>query len=139
MADHWYFLGYPLIIKQSISQAAAKLYLIRLLWIKITRKFEVEERNQRNAIGAVVVAQLEERSLLIPEVCGSNPVISKKLYWKFTVNCNEKTKIKKKRPGMAHILRNVMRFNGKRCFTFYLCYLYQTKNARLFKVECSIT
>ena len=28
--------------------------------------------------GAVVVAQLVERSLLIPEVCDSNPVIGKK-------------------------------------------------------------
>ena len=38
----------------------------------------------------------------IPEVCGLNPVISKHLYWTFTVNCIEKTKIKKKRPRMAH-------------------------------------
>ena len=41
----------------------------------------------------MVVAQLVERSLLIPEVRGSNPVIDKNLYLK--------TKIKKKRPGMA--------------------------------------
>ena len=40
---------------------------------------------------AVVVAQLVDQSLPIPEVCGSNPVISK------TVNCVEKTKIKEKR------------------------------------------
>ena len=33
---------------------------------------------------------------------GSNPVIDKKLYRTFNVNCIEKTKIKKKRPGMAH-------------------------------------
>ena len=51
-------------------------------------------------IGAVVVAQLVERSLPIPEVRGSNPVIGKKLYWIFTVICIEKTKIKKKRPEM---------------------------------------
>ena len=31
-------------------------------------------------VGSVVVAQLEERSLPIPEVCGSNPVIGKKLF-----------------------------------------------------------
>ena len=31
-------------------------------------------------IWAVVVAQLVERLLLIPEVCGSNPVIGKKLF-----------------------------------------------------------
>ena len=52
---------------------------------------------------AVVVAQLVERSLPMPEVCGSNPVTGKYLYWTFTVNCIEKTKIKKKRPGMAHL------------------------------------
>ena len=48
---------------------------------------------------AVVVAQLVERSLPIPEVHGLNPVISK-IYIEhlFTVNCIEKTKIKKKRP-----------------------------------------
>ena len=52
---------------------------------------------------AVVVAQLVEHSLPIPEVFGSNPVIGKHLYWTFTVNCNEKVKIKKKRLGMAHL------------------------------------
>ena len=50
------------------------------------------------------MAQLVERSLPIPEVRGSNPVISKNLYRTFTVNCIEKTKIKKKRPGIAHFL-----------------------------------
>ena len=40
----------------------------------------------------MVVAQLVERSLSIPKVCGSNPVISKKINWTFTVNCIEKTK-----------------------------------------------
>ena len=59
----------------------------------------------------VVVAQLVERSLPIPEVRGSNPVIGKNLlilnicilstvYWK--------TKIKKKRPGMALFLKKKM-------------------------------
>ena len=52
-----------------------------------------------------MVAQLVERSLPIPEVHGSNPVISKNLYRTFTVNCIEKTKIKKKRPGMAHFFK----------------------------------
>ena len=55
---------------------------------------------------AVVVAQMVERSLPIPEVCGSNPFIVKNLYWTLTVNCIEKTKIKKKRPWMAHFLKN---------------------------------
>ena len=43
---------------------------------------------------AVVVAQLKERALPIPEVCGSNPVIGKNLYIEhlFTVNCIEKEK-----------------------------------------------
>ena len=55
---------------------------------------------------AVVVAQLVERSLSIPEVCSPNPVIGKKLYilrtFVYCQLCIEKTKIKKKRPGMAH-------------------------------------
>ena len=55
--------------------------------------------------GEVVVAQLVERLLPIPEVRGSNPVIGKNLYRTFTVNCIEKTKIKKKRPGMAHFFK----------------------------------
>ena len=46
------------------------------------------------------VAQLAERLLLIPEVHGSIPVIGK-IYIEhlFTVNCIEKTKIKKKEAG----------------------------------------
>ena len=55
---------------------------------------------------AVVVAQLVERLLPKAEVLGSNPVIGKNLfiYWTFVYCqlCIEKTKIKKKRPGMAH-------------------------------------
>ena len=35
----------------------------------------------------MVVAQMVERSLPIPEVRGSNPVIDKKLYRTLTVNC----------------------------------------------------
>ena len=41
----------------------------------------------------MVVAQLVERSLPTQEVHGSNPVIGK------TLNCFEKTKIKKKEAG----------------------------------------
>ena len=46
----------------------------------------------------VVVAHLVERSLLTPEVRGSNPVIGNKNYIEhlLTFNCIEKTKIKKK-------------------------------------------
>ena len=49
------------------------------------------------------MAQLVERSLPTPEIRGSNPVIGKLLYRTFnclsTVNCIEKTKIKKKEVG----------------------------------------
>ena len=55
----------------------------------------------------MVVTQLVEHSLPIPEVGSSNPVIGIHLYWTFTVNCIEKTKIKKKRPGMAHFLNKL--------------------------------
>ena len=48
----------------------------------------------------VVVAQLVERSLLIPKVRGSNPVIGKNyiehLFIVYCQLCIEKTKIKKK-------------------------------------------
>ena len=47
----------------------------------------------------MVVAQLVERLLPIPEVRGSDPVIGKKLI--SNINCIEKMKLKKKRPGMA--------------------------------------
>ena len=55
--------------------------------------------------GVVVVAQLVERSLLTPEVRSSNPVIGKLLLdiYLITVNWIEKTRMKKKRPGMAHL------------------------------------
>ena len=43
---------------------------------------------------------------MIPEVQGSNLVI-RNIYIEhlFSVNCIEKTKIKKKRPGMAHFFK----------------------------------
>ena len=50
--------------------------------------------------GKVVVAQLVERSLSTPEVRGSNPVIGKFIC---TINCVEKTKIKKKEAGKGPI------------------------------------
>ena len=46
------------------------------------------------------MAQLVERLLRISEVRGLNPVMGKNLYCTFTINCIEKTKTKKKRPGM---------------------------------------
>ena len=56
----------------------------------------------------MVVVQLVERSPLTPEICSSNPVTGKLLNIEHlcTVNCVETTKIKKKRPGMAHFLLN---------------------------------
>ena len=48
------------------------------------------------------MAQLVERSLPMPEVRGSNPVIGKNLLIsKICQLCIENTKIKKKRPEMA--------------------------------------
>ena len=56
----------------------------------------------------MVVTQLVEWSLLMSEVRGLNPVIGK-IYIErlFTVNSIEKTKIKKKRPGMAQLENKV--------------------------------
>ena len=56
---------------------------------------------------AVCVAQLVEQSLPIPEVRGSNPVSGEIFYWTFTVNCFEKTKIKKKEAGNGRFFKNV--------------------------------
>ena len=57
------------------------------------------------SLWAVVVAQLVEWTLLMPVVLSSNPVINK-FIMKIClpiVNCIAMTKIKKKRPGMAHL------------------------------------
>ena len=66
---------------------------------------------QRASEWAVVVAQLVERLIATPEVCGLNPVISEIfIEHLFAVNCIEKTKIKRsrewpilKKQGYAHI------------------------------------
>ena len=51
----------------------------------------------------MVLAELAERSLLTPEVRGSNTVIGKiSIEHLFTVKHIEKTKIKKQRPGMGN-------------------------------------
>ena len=62
---------------------------------------------------AVVVAQLVERSLPTPEVCGSNPATAI-FYIKhlFPVNCIEKTKIKKKETGNGPFFKNKLRQRG---------------------------
>ena len=60
----------------------------------------------------MVVAQLVERLLSIPEVGSLTPVIEK-IYIEhlfvnlFIINCIEKTKINKKRQGIAQFLKNV--------------------------------
>jgi len=64
----------------------------------------------------VVVAQLVERSLPITKVLGSNPDIGKKYIEHFTVNCIEKTKIKEKRPGIAHFLKKVFGLQFKQFY-----------------------
>ena len=52
----------------------------------------------------VVVAQLVKRSLLTPKIRGSNPVIGKFVSTNYSPNCIiGKTKIEKKRLGMAHL------------------------------------
>ena len=55
----------------------------------------------------MVVAQLVERSLLISEVCGSNPIIGKNLFLlNIFLLCFAKTKIKKKEAGDGPFLKN---------------------------------
>ena len=44
---------------------------------------------------------MAKRSLPTQEVRGSNPVIGRVFLIPFTAKCIEKSKIKKKRPGMA--------------------------------------
>ena len=62
---------------------------------------------------AVVVAQLVERSLWMPEVRGSNPVIGKLFYRTFIclLSTVEKTKIKKKEAEIGPF------FNTKKTWT----------------------
>ena len=62
--------------------------------------FKIPLQNFKSStLRAVVVAQLVEQLLPIPEVCGSNPDISKKLHWTFTVNCIWKDENKEKESG----------------------------------------
>ena len=59
----------------------------------------------KHYLWAVVVAQLVEQLLPTPQVRSSNQVICK-IYIQnlFTLNCIEKTNIKKKNPGLARNL-----------------------------------
>ena len=77
-------------------------------------------KNNNYTKRAVVVAQFVEWLLSIPEVRGSNPVIGKiYLYWKlvYCQLCIEKTKIKKKWPGMAHFKKTT----AQRHFPVFYC------------------
>ena len=86
---------------------------------------------------AVVVAQLVERSLPIPDVRGSNPVISKNLFIHWTLVycqlCIEKTKIKEKRPGMAHFLKKQKIKKGLFLVTYmpFLHYCFQNRQHQI--------
>ena len=71
-------------------------------WYPISYGWEGEVKCLK--VRAVVVAQLVERSLPIPEVRSLNPVIGKNLFV-YCQLCIEKMKIKKKRPGMAHFFK----------------------------------
>ena len=53
----------------------------------------------------MVVAQLVKQLLTTPKIRGSNPDIDKIL---LTYSTLDKTKIKKNRPGMAHLFKNIM-------------------------------
>ena len=71
---------------------------------------------------AVVVAQLVEWSIPIPEVRSSNPVIGKKLYWTFTVNFIEKAKIKQKVAGNGLFLKKQCKLTS---VTRWLDYIFE--------------
>ena len=86
------------------SDGRAVVFDTRGTWFKISHRQNLI--SNIFTVWAVVVAQLVERSLLTSEVWGSNLVIGNNLYWMFTVNCFEMTKIKKKRPGLVH-LKNI--------------------------------
>ena len=74
--------------------------------------------------GSGCVAQLVERLLLILEVRSLNPVIGKIYLYLTFVYCQlivEKTKIKKKRPGMVHFFKKV-------CFACFKAFRFFNKN-----------
>ena len=78
------------------------------------------QKHSNSTLRAVIVAQLVERSLPIPEVRNSNPVISKFcIEHLVTVNCIEKTKRKKKRLGMELFLKTSQL--NRKCKRLHLC------------------
>ena len=66
-------------------------------------------RGLANNLWALVVAQLAERSFQTPEVRSSNPIFILKINL-LSVNSFEKTKIKKKMPGMFK--KTIYRFHS---------------------------
>ena len=93
-----------------LSWQQYKIFAFLGLLLRVTSQvLQPKSANKRYRGRVVVVAQLVEWSLPILVVHGSNPVIGKILfiYWTFVYCqlCIEKTKIKKKRPGMAHFFK----------------------------------
>ena len=115
-----FFSQFPIAFQSSLSLS---LSLSLFLSFKTTTKIEAifcsVQRISKTVcsagsqtVRAMVVVQLVEWLLPIPEVCGSNPDIGNILYWIFTVNCIEKTKIKEKWPRMAHLKKTVFLLLG---------------------------
>ena len=84
--------------------------LIKLKHVKLKHMDQMQEQmpttkktdGQTTLRWAVFVAQFVELSPPTPEVYGWNPVFGKHFNWTFTINCIEKTKIKKRGPGLSH-------------------------------------
>ena len=55
-----------------------------------------------NFFRALLVAQLVEQLLPIPEICSSNPIIGKVYFLSTVINLYSKDENTEKRPGMAH-------------------------------------
>ena len=72
------------------------------------------------------MTQLVERSLPTSEIRGSNPLIGKMLSTNLSTHCIiEKSKIKKKRPGMAHLFNLIVmsiEFSGRNSAICVLIY-----------------
>ena len=76
---------------------------------------------------------------MLAEVCSSNPVIGK-IYIEHlgTVNCFETTKLKKKRPVMAHLKQlNFLTYEGERFF-FKLCLILYLSCAAVAAVAAAV-
>ena len=81
----------------------------------------------------MVVAQLVEWLLPTPEICSSNPDIGEIL----SNNCTiEKTKIEKKRPGMAHLLEQLASVLQRKFDYLVICPVQQILNWMLSWLGC---